>query len=157
MMAYLYLKSLRQYEYALNCLYPKGLFGKLITLFYKWKNHRRSISYNLSIGPNMVGYGFRIVHVIGGGLIINCKSMGNYCGTNVNVLVGNKDNDEAIATFGDNVRLNTGCRVFGKINIGNNVTISPNAVVVKDVPDNCVVGGVPAKIIKRKEEPSKDI
>lgn len=35
--------------------------------------------------------------------------------------------------------------------IGNNVTIAPNAVVVKDVPDNVVVGGIPAKILKIKE------
>ena len=38
------------------------------------------------------------------------------------------------------------------VKIGNNVTIAPNAVVVKDVPDNAVVGGVPAKIIKFKDE-----
>ena len=40
----------------------------------------------------------------------------------------------------------------GGVKIGNNVTIAPNAVVVKDVPDNAVVGGVPAKIIKLKDE-----
>lgn len=32
--------------------------------------------------------------------------------------------------------------------IGNNVVIAAGAVVTKDVPDNCVVGGVPAKKIK---------
>ena len=32
--------------------------------------------------------------------------------------------------------------------IGNNVVAAAGAVVTKDVPDNCVVGGVPAKIIK---------
>ena len=38
--------------------------------------------------------------------------------------------------------------------IGNNVTIAPNAVVVKDVPDNAVVGGIPAKILKIKKHES---
>ena len=33
--------------------------------------------------------------------------------------------------------------------IGNNVIIGANAVVVHDVPDNCVVAGVPAKIVKQ--------
>lgn len=37
------------------------------------------------------------------------------------------------------------------VNIGNNVVIGANAVVVKDVPDNVVVAGVPAKIIKQLE------
>ena len=39
---------------------------------------------------------------------------------------------------------------LGGVIIGDNVTIAPNAVVVKDVPDNCIVAGVPAKIIKFK-------
>lgn len=43
-------------------------------------------------------------------------------------------------------------RYFGGVKIGNHVTIAPNAVVVKDVPDYAVVGGVPAKIIKIKDE-----
>lgn len=38
----------------------------------------------------------------------------------------------------------------GGVKIGDNVTIAPNAVVVKDVPDNTVVGGIPAKILKLK-------
>ena len=38
--------------------------------------------------------------------------------------------------------------MIGRIIIGNNVIVAPNAVVVKDVPDNAIVGGVPATIIK---------
>ena len=41
---------------------------------------------------------------------------------------------------------------LGGVKIGNHVTIAPNAVVVKDVPDYAVVAGVPAKIIKYKDE-----
>jgi len=37
------------------------------------------------------------------------------------------------------------------IKIGNNVTIGAGAVVTKNIPDNAVVVGVPAKIIKIKE------
>lgn len=44
------------------------------------------------------------------------------------------------------------CKDSWGVKIGNNVTIAPNAVVVKDVPDNAIVGGVPAKIIKFKDE-----
>jgi acetyltransferase-like isoleucine patch superfamily enzyme len=40
--------------------------------------------------------------------------------------------------------------VFGLIEIGNNVVVAPNAVVVKDVPDNCIVGGVPARVINKR-------
>ena len=40
----------------------------------------------------------------------------------------------------------------GKINIGNNVTIGAGSVITHDIPDNAIVAGVPAKIIKIKEE-----
>jgi acetyltransferase-like isoleucine patch superfamily enzyme len=38
--------------------------------------------------------------------------------------------------------------IIGDINIGNNVVVGAGAVVVKDVPDNCIVAGNPARIIK---------
>ena len=50
--------------------------------------------------------------------------------------------------IGDNVRIHKGAIVFGGITIGNNVEIGANAVVNKPVPDNAVVAGVPAKILR---------
>ena len=54
-------------------------------------------------------------------------------------------------TIGDNVILGASVTIIGGIRIGNNVTVGAGSVVVKDVPDNCVVAGNPAKIIKYKE------
>lgn len=77
--------------------------------------------------------------------------MGCYCSANAGVVVGNKDSQENRASIGNNVSLNVGCKVIGKINIGDNVIVAPNSVVVKDVPTNAIVSGIPAKIIKFKE------
>lgn len=63
-------------------------------------------------------------------------------------MIGNNGSDEARPIIGDNVAFGPGAKAFGKIIIGNNVFIAANSVVVKDVPDNCICGGVPAKIIK---------
>ncbi len=52
-------------------------------------------------------------------------------------------------SLGNDVFVFSGARVIGGIKVGNNVYIGANAVVLKNVPSNCVVGGVPAKIIKR--------
>lgn len=41
--------------------------------------------------------------------------------------------------IGDNCQIGAGAKVLGGIRIGNNVTIGANAVVTKDVPDNCTV------------------
>ncbi len=51
--------------------------------------------------------------------------------------------------IGDNVSIYTGATVFGGITVGNNVKIAAGAVVFHDVPDNCVVAGNPAVIVKK--------
>ena len=45
--------------------------------------------------------------------------------------------------------LGFGCQVMSGVRIGKNCVVSAGAVVVKDIPDYSVVGGVPAKILKR--------
>jgi len=78
---------------------------------------------------------------------VACK-MGKNGWINQHVVIGSLDNSGS-PTFGDNCRVTVGAKVLGNIRIGNNVTVGANAVVVKNVPDNCVVVGVPAYIIKR--------
>lgn len=50
--------------------------------------------------------------------------------------------------IGDNVWLGDKCSIMPGVHIGNGVIVATNAVVTHDVPDNCVVAGIPAKIIK---------
>lgn len=40
-----------------------------------------------------------------------------------------------------------GSKVVGNVHVGDNVVIAANAVVTKDVPDNSIVGGIPARIL----------
>ena len=51
-------------------------------------------------------------------------------------------------TIGNDVWIGGNVTILPGVNIGNNVVIAAGAVVTKDVPDNSLVGGVPAKIIK---------
>ena len=51
-------------------------------------------------------------------------------------------------TVGNNVWFGGGVNVVSGVTIGNNVVIAAGAVITKDIPDNCVVAGVPAKKIK---------
>ncbi len=51
-------------------------------------------------------------------------------------------------TIGNDVWIGVNCTFLPGVTIGNNVVVAAGAVVTKDVPDNCVVGGVPARKIK---------
>ena len=71
------------------------------------------------------------------------------------VTIGEGPADETGRTdpiIGDNVRIFTGSIVFGPITVGNNVTIGAGTVLYKSVPDNCIVVGNPARIIKKDGE-----
>ena len=59
------------------------------------------------------------------------------------------DDIESKPIIGNNVKICAGSILVGNIKIGNNVIIGAGSVVTKNVPDNCVIAGVPAKIIKK--------
>jgi len=51
-------------------------------------------------------------------------------------------------TIGNDVVIGSGAQVIGPINVGNGARIAANAVVVKDVPENATMVGIPAKAVK---------
>lgn len=53
--------------------------------------------------------------------------------------------------LGNGVRVTAGAKVLGDVRLGDNCIVGANAVVVKDVESNMVVGGVPAKVISINE------
>ena len=56
-------------------------------------------------------------------------------------------------TLEDNVVVGSGAQVLGPVVVGKNAKIGANAVVTKDVPENAVMIGIPAKNINTKSEP----
>ena len=82
--------------------------------------------YATIINADSIGSNFSCIH---------CTTIGAYKGRPI---------------IGDNVGLGANVTIIGNIRIGNNVTIGAGSVVVKDIPDNCVVAGNPARIIRVK-------
>lgn len=83
------------------------------------------------------------------GLVVHARAVvGDNCMIGQNVTIGGKSGWYEVPVIGSNVHISAGARILGPVRIGDNVIIGANAVVVKDVPSNCVVAGVPAKIIK---------
>ena len=106
----------------------------------------------IDIKPNNLGPGFRIMHL---GSLVRIKRnccIGRNCTILPGVVIGNKnlEGDDSWVYIGDNCYIGLGAKIFGSVKIGNNVTIGANAIVTKDIPDNAIVGGIPAKIIRFK-------
>lgn len=82
------------------------------------------------------------------GIVIHQKStIGQGTVIYQNVCIGGR-NGQGGAIIGEKCVLGAGCCILGEIKIGNNVKIGANAVVLEDVPDNCTVVGIPAKIVR---------
>ena len=79
---------------------------------------------------------------------ISAQSIGENCWINQQVTIGYSFDDQP-PVIGNGVRISAGAKVLGNIYIGNNAIIGANAVVTKDVADNDIVVGVPAKPIKK--------
>ena len=57
-------------------------------------------------------------------------------------------------SVGDNVSFGAGAVVIGPIKVGSNSIIGANSVATRDVPENVIVSGVPAKVIKERWDES---
>lgn len=123
--------------------------------------HNSYVPYTCDIGDG-TEFGYKGIGVV----IHNEAKIGKNCviGTNVTIGGGAGKSNKIIHEFdmfrknvpviGDRVYIGTGAKVLGPIVIGNDAIIGANAVVINDVPEKNVVGGVPARVlrVRTKEE-----
>lgn len=119
--------------------------ARFILKHYSYK-YSFDISYRAQIGPglNIAHFGYIVVpsHAV----------IGENCALRPGVVIGKKlSHNTGGAIIGNNVSFGVGSKVIGEVNIGSNVIIGANAVVTKDVPDNCIVAGIPARVIGVRE------
>lgn len=139
-----YIKTLRHVELYTN---RNKAWEIPLLIYYRYKLNKLSYKTGFQIPPNVAGPGMTIWHW--GTIIINEQTkIGKNVVLHPMVIIGHKNQGRGCPVIGDNCVIGGGARVFGDIHIGNNVTIAPNAVVVKDVPDGMIVGGIPAKPLK---------
>lgn len=143
-----FMVALRHYEYWLNK--KRNILQQIPYLFWWWNYRRLKLKSNIYIYPNVVGPGFYPVHA-GFMRLGKYVKIGRNCSILPMVVIGKNHPGPCHIEIGDNCLINIGATIIGPITIGNNVTIGAGSVVTKDVPDNAVVAGVPAKVIKIKE------
>ena len=108
---------------------------------------------SLYIYTEDIGGGLYIQH--GFATIITAKKIGENCRIYQQVTIGYK-NGVSPPVLEDNVAVTCGAKVLGDITMHTGSLAAAGAVVVKDVPENAIVAGVPAKIIAYKDENNLD-
>ena len=142
---YPYVKALYWHRVA-HELYKKGEFYKARKISQKWARKT-----GIEIHPGaQIGEGFFIDH--GHGVVIGETTI---IGNNVTLYQGvtlggtGKEHGKRHPTIGNNVMISAGAKVLGSITIGDNCKIGAGSVVLKPVPPNSTVVGVPGRVVKR--------
>jgi serine O-acetyltransferase len=140
-----FIRYLRKYEYCLNTN-DRGLFIRLKRKYFLYQYKKLSYKLGFSIPPNVFGPGLRIPHY--GTIVVHpFAKVGANCVIQAGVNIG--VNNGGVPTIGDNVYIGPGAKLFGAIEIANDIAIGANAVVNKSfLESNCTIAGIPAKIIK---------
>lgn len=138
-MSYLIYYRKRQY-WSQN---KRGL-GKLCWAYYQYRITKLGIKLGFYLGGDY-GYGLVIPHW---GTIVAGGKVGNYAVLHTSICItGN------VRSMGDGVYVSTGAKIVGEVDLGNDVTIAPNAVVTKNRKgNNLLLDGSPAEI-KRENYP----
>lgn len=103
-------------------------------------NHLSSIN-NITIGDGLLTGRF---------VIISDNSHGRFSAEDLRIIPGQRELfSKGGIVIGNNCWIGDKATILGGVTIGNNVIVAANSVVTKSIPDNCIVAGVPAKIIKQ--------
>lgn len=133
-----------------NNPYYRSLFyyriGPVYGILISW--YRPGCKYFVIPYSTKIGKGFCFFHPFS--TILNAKQIGDNFTCCHNTTLGKKGNSRCV--IGDNVSIGAGAIIIGGVNIGNNAVIGAGAVVVKDVAENAVVGGNPARILSYRTE-----
>ena len=122
-----------------------------IPFFPRFISHLARFFTGIEIHPGaQIGKGVFIDH--GMGVVIGETAIvGNYSLIYQGVTLGGtgKETGKRHPTLGENVVVGGGAKVLGNIQIGNNVRIGAGSVVLRDVPSNCTVVGIPGRVVYR--------
>ena len=127
------------------------LYNLGLPLIPRLTSHIGRFVTGIEIHPGAtIGEGVFIDH--GTGVVIGETAIiGDYCLIYQGVTLGGtgKEKGKRHPTLGENVVVGAGAKVLGNILIGNDVRIGAGSVVLKDVPSDCTVVGIPGRIVFR--------
>lgn len=127
------------------------LYSRQIPFWPRFLSHLGRFLTGIEIHPGAtIGQGVFIDH--GMGVVIGETAIiGDYCLIYQNATLGGtgKETGKRHPTLGQNVVVGAGAKVLGNITIGDQVRIGAGSIVLRDVPSDCTVVGIPGRVISR--------
>ncbi len=146
-------KAILRYR-AAHWLYVRGHY-----FWARWISQRAARKTGIEIHPGAtIGKGLFIDH--GHGVIIGETAV---LGDNVTLYQGvtlggtGKESGKRHPTVGNNVMISAGAKVLGSFKIGDNSKIGAGSVVLKEVPPNSTVVGIPGRVVRRRSEKAPQV
>ena len=138
----------------LNYRLAHRLYIKKHYFLARWISQRAVRKTGIEIHPGaQIGKGLFIDH--GSGVIIGETAiLGNNITLYQGVTLGGtgKEKGKRHPTLEDNVMVSAGAKVLGSFTVGKNSKIGAGSVVIKEVPPNCTVVGIPGRIVKMGDQ-----
>ena len=111
------------------------------------------IIFSADIPPQVqIGEGTVFPHDALGNVFHPEVKIGKNCKILHGVTMGGRAGHKGLPIIGDNVLIGVHAQILGNVRIGNNSVVGAGAIVTHDVPDNVVVVGNPARILRRIDE-----
>jgi serine O-acetyltransferase len=147
----------------LKVLFTDGTLAMILYRLMQWSRRYRLVPLEMLFNKlNVIcsnciigrgaefGPGFVLIHATG--VVINSSVR---AGANVKiehqVTIGAERRQSPV--LGDDVFIGAGAKIIGPVQIGNGARVGANAVVLHDVPCNATAVGIPARVVRRREEP----
>lgn len=119
-----------------------------------WVSDRTLAASGAELKPTAeIGPGVLLAHTTG--LVVgNDVVAGARLRLHQNVTLGDKHPFGGQPRLGDDVTVGAGACVLGPVTVGDRVVVAANSVVLDDVPDDSVVAGSPARVVRRRTAPN---
>jgi serine acetyltransferase len=142
-------------RYSRDLLQRHGIWAAPLFILSEILAFQMKFFHHVDIFAADIGPGFYIGHL--GTIYIGKTRIGENLSVTHNLTIGTgiTDGSHRLPTLGNHVWIGSGSILYGGFHIGDRVTVNSGTVLSRSVPDGCLVGGSPARVILKNYDNSR--